>query len=388
MTENTSIVTTTPWRDDFVKLAEFIEANPGISIKHNAVIIPSDVKEQFYQLFDIAKASFVKQFCPAAAETGLELSEQYQAVNIKILNETGLSLKDLTSDLTWFLKDPVDGLARLIFNPMFKLLANQFEVDEFEQRASTEINSAFAKLFRDGYQRWVALSIIRRLSPSKSYLFPAVDAIQDGLLGEGHESPGYRRGDVPGAQEKNDISFDQHPIITFIVPRITVHSRRTNTFVAMHSDFREAEWTATIRNSEMEWITIDDLKAEYGIVKIRPDMMKKIWYELEPILPDFTFYSSTEVNNLSLVADFQQMLRPEITIVVIDSHWDESTDTEALKRRLLSLRPSRGAFVVFRQEIPPAAVTALGGVDGIELLHVGYDENALEAIISRFPPAP
>ena len=387
ITEKTPADMSAPsWLEAYAQFRQFLNLNPQIKIDRDTVLIPGEVKEEFYRFFDAVRIALIKEKCPTAIERGLELSWHYKALRTGLLKETGFDAVETSSDLTWFLEDPVDGLRRFLYDPLFKLLAGQIEAAEFAQIALGKINSAFANLFREGYQRWVALAILRRLRPDISYRFPAKDSLQDVLMGEGHENPGQHADEVPPAQEIRGLSFEQHPVISFIVPRIAVHSRRTGAFVAMHSEFKEAEWRAN-RYAEMEWLEIAALKEEYKLFKIRPDLIKKAWYELDPILPDLAIYTADEVNNLSLVADFKRMLRPEINIAIMESaDWSEKVKPEDLKRRLLTLHPRQGAFIVCQQEIPAATIATFGNEEGLKLISVGYDENALEAIASLISP--
>lgn len=375
------------WHPDYDALRQFINITPSIEISSNKAVIPSEVQEEFYRLFDATRTSFVKEHCPAAIECGLELSRHYKALCTGLLSETGLSQAEASDDLRWFLEDPVDGLRRFLSNPLFKLLGGQIGVEEFTQIASDKINSAFATLFHHGYQRWVSLAIIRRLLPEGSYRVPAMDAIYDVLMGEGHERPGQHKDEVPEAKEVQNISFEQHPIVSFIVPCVTVHSRRTGAFAALHTDFHEAEWTARRRSSNAEWYEIAALKAEHGFINRRPDLLKKAWYELEPILPDLALYTAGEVNDLALIADFKYMLRPSINLAIMESpDLEASTKPDDLKRRLLALRPRHGAFIICRQALSEATVAALGNEDDIKVICAGYDEAALEPIISLISP--
>ena len=375
------------WHVAYAQLKQFISVRSDIAISHGGVTISSDAKEEFYRLFDATRIAFIEEHCHSVMNRGLELSRHYKALRAGLLREAGFDSVETSTDLAWFLEEPYDGVMRFLFDPLFKLLKNQMELEEFERIASRKANDAFTALFREGYQRWVALGIIRRFSPDKSYRVPAKDAIHDVMIGEGHERPGQFTSDVPMVQEISGISFELHPVISFIVPRITTRSRRTGTFMAMHTDFREAEWTARQRSSNMEWHEIAAIKAEHKLSKIRPDLYKKDWYELDPVLPDLALYAATNVDDLSLVADYKYMLRPEICIAVMESpNWHEAVNPEDIKRRLLSLHPRQGAFIICQQEIPTSAITTFGGNDDIKLLHIGYNEDALETISGLLLP--
>jgi hypothetical protein len=225
---------------------------------------------------------------------------------------------------------------------------------------------------------------------------PAVDAIDNGLLGEGHERPGQHTDDVPAIEEANRISFELYPIIPYIVPRVTVFSRRNSEYVAMHSDFREAEWTARKISPNMEWHQLNDIKRKYRLINLRPDIFKKFWYEFTPVLPDLALSASPDVNDLTLVADFSRMLRPEINVEIMDSNdWVNEIKIADIVRHHAAMRPRSGTFVVCRQEIPVAAQAELEAamsaepdfeqLSAIRLIHAGYEVPALEAIVSAIP---
>ncbi len=335
------------WRHHFEDLQQYVAANPEIHIDKNRTVIPSELREGFYQLFDAMRDALVAEVCAPVLESGFLLSSQYQLLERMVMDTAGVDSIVIADELKWFLKDPCDGLSRLLFNPLFDLLAGRIELLLFEENASRQLLQDFFRLHQTGYQRWLALAIIHRLSVDQSYRVPAMDNIENVILGEGHERPGQHVDDVPVVQEFNSLSFEQNPVISFIVPRLLVHSAKLDTCIAMHFDFREAEWTARKTSNNVEWLDIAGLKSKYELVNLRPDLFKKHWFEMDPVLPDLALYRSAELDDLVLVADYNYMMRPEINLeIMVEKDWLASGRLADIMRHHEAMNPRKGTFIV------------------------------------------
>jgi hypothetical protein len=381
------------WRNDLANLRQYIDAHPGIEIDRGKAVIPREFKDGFYRCFDAARSTFVREHLAAEIQEGTELSQNYKALRGNILQESGLNAIEVPPETHWFLEDPPDALTRLLFNPLFGVLSRQSTPEQFEADARPMLSDAYSEFRHGGYRLWAALGLIFLLHPNRSFRFPAVDAITDCLMGEGHENPGQHVGDLPEVQESDRISFEQHPIISFIVPRAAVHSRRADLFVALHFDFREAEWSARKISPSMEWYRIADLKQKHNLSKLRPDILKKFWYEMTPILPDMGIYSAADISDLGLVADYKNMLRPDINVEVMDAgNWLANGKLDDVEKHHAAMRPRRGTFIVCRKLLEGSTRSELleklrrvpgdKKQPGITLIEAGYDISALEGIIS------
>jgi hypothetical protein len=376
------------WKNVYVRLIEFINQHNELEISSNRTSIPATLKADFYSYFDELRYSFVKMNLAEQLERANKLSREFKLLREKVLESEAIDNIELSSDLSWFLENPVNGLARFLFGPLMKLLAGTSVLEEFESVALKITLEAFDRLFDAGYQRFIELGMILLLAPDKSYTVPAVDGLENGLLGEGHELPGQHIDRVPWPQESRSISFEQYPVMSFIVPRILLHSTRNNSFVAMHFDFREAEWTASKISGNMEWYRFSDIKQKYGLSNLRPDLFKKTWYEFASVLPNLAVYVADNPNDLALVADFNYLLRPEINIeFMVSTDWYERGCLEEVKRHHEALKPKKGSFVICQNEIP-AQVSAELGYEGaigggISIIHSGYDIDSLDGIVAH-----
>ena len=159
-----------------------------------------------------------------------------------------------------------------------------------KKQAKKLVTDAFSKSFREGYLYWVELSLVAELGGDKSYRVPAVDELMDNLMGEGHENVGQHMSSIPEAIEIRNISFLQHPVVSFMTPRIFMHSTSLDKLVALHSDYVEPQWTANRVSENAEWYDFISLRNEHDVSRLRPDL--KLPIELGKILPDIMLYTA------------------------------------------------------------------------------------------------
>lgn len=131
------------WLDVYDRLKTFISANNNIEISSGSVCIPGEVRPGFYQLFDEVSNEFVNGHFPGELKIAHRLSEKWQELSEQITHELGLLSIDLPLDVKWFLADPLDGLARALFDILFDVLKGKATVEEFEQRAVDLVKDQF-----------------------------------------------------------------------------------------------------------------------------------------------------------------------------------------------------------------------------------------------------
>ena len=380
------------WKNNYLKLAEFIGLHNEIEISSNKVVIPSGIKDEFYRYFDSVRETLITESFPHQLDIAEELSRNFKEIRGLVLESEAIDSIDISGDLNWFLENPTNGLTRYLFDPLMKLLAGTSNPDEFEAVSITKLNQAFCSLFSEGYNRYIELGLIYLFKPDAGYFVPAIDGLENGLLGEGHELPGQHIDRVPWPQKSNRISFDQYPVMSFIVPNILLHSAGVGSFVAMHFDFREAEWTASKISENMEWHKLCDIKRRYGLSKLRPDLFKKAWYEFSSVLPDLAIYTAPELNDLALVADYNHLLRPEVNVEIMAfEDWYKEGRLADVKKHHEAMKPKKGSYIVCLNETPLEVETELIGEfrteSGIRIIHSGYDYMSLESIVSSFAAA-
>jgi len=328
------------WQPAYDELKDYIAKHPSIEIGMNVVAIPGDVRPEFYHFFDSVRTNYIKDNFNASLEEGCALSKSYAKARSAVM--ACLELEDISvrGDVNWFLLDPVGGLIRVLFDPLFNLLRGKLDLASFEQTAIREVEEAFQDFFRDGYLRWVTLELIRSLKPEKNYRVQSMDYYTDPHLSEGDLGPGLRQEDVPSPVEARSLTFDKSLLSSFLVPKALLYSARLACFVAIRSDFNDAHWTAKTVSQNREWLDVQQIKNEFGL--------SKLW-------PDLAIYTGDRLEDMALVADYSRTARPDVIIDVSEEDWFDQRGLELLKRHACILRPQLGGFIVCRGPLPEAS---------------------------------
>ena len=375
------------WQKAYDELKSYIANNPSIEIGKDVIRVPDGLNSKFYQLFNRVRATFIKDNFSASLEKGYVLSKNWGEVSQAVTDSLKLESIDVTGRIKWFLLDPIDGLMQLLFHPLFDVLKGKKDLAAFEQSAAQLVEDKFIECFREGYQRWAIVSLIKLLAADKTYHIPIMDySIDITPFEEGSMQNGLYQEPVPDIEETNKISFAGHPICSFIAPKIIVHSTRLDLFTAFRPDFYRAVWRAQSISPEREWYRISDIVREFG--------QNKLW-------PDLAIYTSASLKELDLIADYFKVARPDIVVECREEKgWYEKEGLELVKRHYNVLKPKLGSFVVCRESVPEAALkeleakavlqasdvgttseTVVQSALNIRLLSVGYDITKLEPII-------
>ncbi len=295
------------WQKAYGELKEFIAKNPQIEISANCIAIPGDVRPEFYRLFDAVRVEFLKDRFPASLTQGYEMSQGFARVYKAAMEATGLEAIHVRAAVNWFLQDPVNGLMRSLFDPLFNLIRGKISQKEFSETSIQIIEQEFTEYFRDGYRRWAILGLLALMKPDKNYNVVTHDYHTDPQLSEGALAAGLREEMVDTATEERKIIFDISLLSAFIVPRTLFHSTRLGRYASIHSDFTEAHWRAREKSPKMEWLTIKDIRDEFGPTKLWPDLL---------------IYTADSVDDLNLVADHFSVARPDlIALLVYAGYW-------------------------------------------------------------------
>ena len=204
------------WKQEHELLRDFIAAHPEIVITANEVSIPQDLREEFYSRFDSVRRALVEDHFPALPVEIDGLCGKYRKVEREILEILGLDAITVPVDLSTFLRNPKEGLTRVVYNTLFDFLQGKISGGDFEAQTAGELAAAAADLYRLGYEQWAALTVIRLLDPDEGF---QVDFDEE-----------Y----TPVATELKTIAFGRqahHP--TLRVPEFMFRSRKLNTYVAV-----------------------------------------------------------------------------------------------------------------------------------------------------------
>ena len=336
------------WRNKYDELKEYIVTHPTIEIKPSVMVIPNEVRSEFYNLFNIVKTEYIKEAYPSLLTEATVLSTKYAEVRKETLSRLSLEAIEVNPNLGWFLRDPMDGLTRKLFDPLFDLLQGKIDVGGFELLASKILKDSARNFMHRGYLNWVTLSLISLMAPDGAYLVPVPDETIDPELVPVDSYPGEFWQKIPDLVELKKLSLDVCEYTLLLVPQVILHSDRLKVFVSMRTDFHDVYCKAykLFDNiTSMEWYRIEDIRARYGIAHL--------W-------PDIGIYLNGAGKELRVVADYLYIARPDIVIDVMEnSDWYESGGMEIVKRHNEILKPRLGSFVICCEPIPQTVMKEL-----------------------------
>jgi hypothetical protein len=375
------------WLEKYSALRDFIAADAGIQIGATLTVIPSEVRAEFYLLFDEIRRNFVEGTIPDSVTEGRTLGLNFAGASQAVAQMLKLTRVELDADLAEFLRDPVTGLAPLLFDPLFDLLKGAVQTASFVETARATIAAAAKRHLAAGYTYWTILSLVKLLRPDSNYAVPVRDELLDSALGDATPDHLFEE-NVPEVMTSTEISFQQHGLHqAFIVPKVLVHSAHLNCFAAVHYRFDDAEPMnrALAASPRQDWLEAAEIIRTFGTTSL--------W-------PDIALYTSPEPGDLALVADYLRSMRPQLSVEVRQGKdWHKGKAFEVLRRHSQVLKPKLGTFVVCREDIPPEALAEFTAeTDTIQkqskskpageeregdiyLLNAGYNPARLEPIM-------
>jgi len=369
------------WQNSDEELRKFITAHPAIEIDMNSVVMSGDVRPEFYKLFDRVRAGFLKERFAAELEKAYTMSAAYGETSKAVKEEMRLEGIEINANLNWFLLDPVNGLMRVLFDPLFDLLKGKTDMAGFTQVADTAVADSFKLLFCEGYEHWGELALLRLLTPDRLWLGHTHDFYTDPAMA-GDIIEGNRDDFVPDPVESKKLVFDNLVRASFVVPGALVHSSRLNSYVSLRPRWYLPRWKARMLSERLEWMDLKKLYSEFGTGNLWPDMMIHV--------------SDERPDDLKLVADYYRLARPEIIIEFMEEDdWYDARRVEGIMRHNLVLNPRLGTYVISRVEVPPEAFKPLEEVSptacplslaelpaNVHVLNVGYDMTKLEPVVN------
>lgn len=383
------------WHQAYTKLSDFTIEHPEIEIDVSRVRIPESVRPEFYRLFNTVRTAFIEEKLADLLNEARSLSEKYTKVEGEVIKLLELEEISLDTRLDRFLHNPIDELVRGIFDPLFDLLKGKVDIDTFEGVSLKELKDSFRRLYRSGYVKWVALSLVKLLEADKSFqIIPRELDYVEGVLMEATPF----EASAPAAEESKRLLFKHEPTtVLFTVPDFIVHSVRVNQYFAIRSEIGSALAVASDTSQKREWYSLDSIAAMGA---------------------GLTFvYVDKNPEEISLVADREKICRPDLIIEFREQEdWYEKEGLEKVKLNHDSLKPTLGTYIISRMPVPEQAYQELMPAQvpeeptpevastehtpeqvsreptaeqelkkqevGIHILTVGFDQSKLEPVIS------
>lgn len=202
------------WKQKYGILKDYISSNSDIHIGWSEVHIPEAQRGRFFSLFDEVREAFVESWKGSSDFDVYSLSRSFVELEHALSQQLNLEV-ELPSALSSLLRNPKEGLKRLIYTRLFELVQGKIPEDEWERIADGDLNKDATALFRVGYETWTALALISLMEP---------DEISGVALDDGGE---------PLVAQAGRIAFGRqfrHPAKR--IPEFVVHSKRLDRYIA------------------------------------------------------------------------------------------------------------------------------------------------------------
>lgn len=375
------------WTEAYGRLEEFVKASPGIRIEARVSVIPAESREQFYALFDSARQAFVREKLPTIWDEVHALSAGYlqAAAGLKTAGVTGIKT---VPELDRLLADPARGLIRPLFNPMFDLLKGKISREEFEFGAQEAVGGYVGLLLKQGYQKWVILSLAGLVGPDRISAMPWDDIHEHCFELQPDQKRGFTEYSVPRPKDAGLITLGHEgegP--SFLLADIILHSPHTGMWITLADDLTDASWAAKNPTTAREWLKLRNKGQDQKPL---------------PYWPDMVAYADMRVENIGLIGDFSSLLRPDVIIECFTSpDWYRQGGLARARRDHERFMPVKGTFIVSRYPVPDEAraelapAPAAGPETGQEaaaadifILEAGYEPGKLAPILEALMPAP
>lgn len=344
------------WQEVYSELTDFIAEHSEIEIGVSRVCLPDSVRPEFYRLFNDVRKAFVEEKFSNLLNEATPLSQNYLKAEQEVTELLRLDDISMEASLHRFLHDPIDQLIRGLFNPLFDLLKGRINAEKYEEGAARNIEASFRPLYQLGYEKWMALSLVKLLKADKSFQVILPQMNSEEALKHCSDPSGV---EVLPPQESKSISFDQELILT--VPDFIVHSAKINRYVSARSELRPAMLRAANASEQRKWYPLD------SVVALGPGLT--------------LVYMADSPEEVSLVADKERICRPELIVECRGQEgWYEKEDLEKVRPHHDSLKPILGSYIVSLEPVPNQEPEKQEV--GIHILTAGFDQSKLEPIVS------
>ena len=352
------------WKQAYQELKDYVAGHPEIVIGESVTKLPIDVRPGFYEHFNAVRNALMKERMPVLIEASNELSRSFTETETDVTVMLDLQEVAMDTSLHRFLHDPADEMKRGMFGPLFELLKGKLEFEQFEQQAMQATVSSFRPLYREGYEKWVLLSLVKLLAADKLYQIKTrkfSSSEEQTRMGDGQS-----RELIPPVKEAKSISFKGWADATLTVPDLIVNSPKTGGYVSMRAQYSKALAKALEASKNRKWYTLDSIP---------------------PIETDITLvYIDDNIADITLVADVDNICRPDMIIQTKELNgWYEKEGLEKIKPYHYSLKPTLGSYVVSRDAVcEPKSEDC---EEDIHLISAGYDDTVLQPIIDALTEA-
>jgi len=324
------------WRQAYSELRDFVNEHPEIKIRTSVIRIPGEYSSQFYSLHAKTRTLFIEEKAPDLLEKSQILSKNYREVEKEVTKLIGLQDIATAPSLHKFLYDPIDQLAKEIYNPLFSFLKGQINIEKYESVALNNIQASFKSLYRSGYEKWVILSLVKLLKADKVFKVIPEEVTEDDTIRHGGKIE-YK---IPAPENSDSISFKRDDEVGFMVPDLLIHSTKADRYYSFTSEIIKALAVATNPSKKREWLPGDPAVVfESGIILV---------------------YSDENLKDLSLVTDSMRTCQADLIIECKEQKdWYESDGLSKIKLHYDKYKPRLGTYIVTIEKVSEQVRTQL-----------------------------
>jgi len=353
------------WYQHYQALQNFIGEHPGVEVGENLVSIDERTRPDFYKAFNRVRASFLAQNYSAWLDEAEFLSTKYMKVESDLKERLRLEDVLMPLELRRSLSDPMRQMVRELFDPLFELLQEKIEPEEFEETALETVHGSFRNLYQRGYIKWFVLSLIQKLNPEKLYEVPIPQPSSKEIIKQRQDF----RQTIPFPEETKYLGFEVGRRDILLVPDFIVRSALLEKYVAFRTEIGKAIWRAVYHSDKREWLSIASMVEDQGVSELKPDLL---------------LYVGDNLEDVSLVADSEKICRPDMAVLFLDQL---GADEDSLARRFDTiklyhqvLKPVRGTCVISKHHPPEHLLQGLD--ENIRVIHFGFNNLKWDIALS------
>ena len=352
------------WPKHYKELVDFIEDEPGVVIKEDLISIDKEARSAFYKEFDKVRTSFLGQNYSEWLDEAHFLSTKYMKVKDYLSERLRLEEVLMPLELERFLSDPVKQVVRDLFDPLFELLQEKIEPEEFEERAEETVHESFRNLYQMGYIKWFVLSFIKNINPEKAYEVPLPQPSSKQMIFHRERV----KQNIPFPEETKVLSFEVGRREILLIPDFIVRSAKLEKYVAFRTEIGKPLWQASFHSKKREWFSIESFLEEYGITEMKPDLL---------------LYVDENLEDVSLVSDCDKFCRPDLLVYFLDQLEDveerHAQKMESIRVAHDILKPAKGTCVIAKNHLPSSLVKGLDA--NIHVIHFGFNNLKWEILL-------
>jgi hypothetical protein len=338
------------WKQKNDILKDYVAANPEIHIDVSEISIPEHLRDEFYKHFDDVRNAVVEEYYGSLPPEMDDLRRNYIQSEKELTELLGLERIELPVDLSSFLHNPKEGLARGLYNRLFEMVQGKITVDDFNRMADSDLTATAAEMFRLGYESWAALTLIRLLEPDGAFgvqlnkdYEPFVVKLEEIAFGRQFHDPAKR------------------------IPEFILHSKKLDRHIAIKMplaievDTYYIPYEPPVKPKKRTGDTSYALDSRVMFLSIVPDLKQ---------IPVFADIHARTIKSPDLTVEFlteQDLANPDAIVQV--------------QKRVEIMKPRLGGSIVVMNPEPESDIVKPTG--NIDTFAVGLDPLKLQPIIDK-----